>query len=82
MRRFCLVNVAIALLLMSKNTKMQQSTRTCACVIEVLFVEYGLYMFCVACMTCAHGVAVKVAIALLLIVESKTMQESIRLSGC
>ena len=36
-------------------------------------------MFCVACMICAHGVAVKFALALLLIVKGKNMQESIRL---
>ena len=38
-------------------------------------------MFCVACMICAHGVAVTFAIALLLLVKSKNMQESIRLFG-
>ena len=36
-------------------------------------------MFCVACMIFAHGVDVQIAIALLLILKSKNMQESIRL---
>ena len=36
-------------------------------------------MCCVACMIFAHGVAVKCAIALLLMFKSNNMQESIRL---
>ena len=38
-------------------------------------------MCCVACMICAHGVAVTFAIALLLMVKNKNMQESIMLFG-
>ena len=49
----------------ARNKKIQIIVRTC--VFErVLFVfEYGLYMFCVACMIFANGVARPFAIALL-----------------
>ena len=47
-------------------------------VTRFVFFDYGLYMFCVACMILAYVCAVNVAIALLLISRSKNMQESIR----
>ena len=66
MRRFCLSFFAIAHLLMSKSKKMPESIRMCVSFIEVRFVEYVLYLFCLACMIFAHGAAVQFAIALLL----------------
>ena len=68
----------LALLLMSKSKKMQESIRSCVFYGGVIS-EHGLYMCCVACVISAHGVAVTFAIALLLIFKSKNMQESIRL---
>ena len=44
----------------------------------VCFVDYGLYMLCVACMVFAYVFAVTNAIALLVISRSNKRQESIR----
>ena len=49
------------------------------CFNEVRFFEYGLYMFCVACMRFAHGFAVQFAIALLLMSRNKKLQEKVRM---
>ena len=53
------VKFAIALLLISTSKNMQENIMACVCVIEVRCFEYGMYMFCVACMMFAVDFAVK-----------------------
>ena len=61
---------------------MQESIRTCLLLNEASCFKCGLYMFCVACMKCAHDSAIKCAMALLFISTRKKMQESIRTCVC
>ena len=66
------VQIAIALLLLSRSKKMQESIRTCVFergVICRIWIVYGLYMFCGACMILAVVLGVNFAIALLLILR-------------
>ena len=74
------LQIAIALLLVSRSKKMQESIRTCVFergVIFQIWIVYGLYMCCVTCVILAYVFGVNCAIALLLISRSKKMQESI-----
>ena len=79
------VQIAIALLLISRSKKMQEIIRTCVFqggFIIRIWIVYGLYMFCVACMILAYVLGVNCAIALLLNCRSKKTQESIRTCVC
>ena len=52
-----------------------QNTYSDACVVKrVMYFEYGLYLFCVACMIYAFDVAVTFAIATLSMSKKKKMQ--------
>ena len=70
--------IAIALLLIYRSNKMQESIRTCVCKRGVIF-DYGLYMCRVACMIVACVAPVKCAIARLPLFKNKNMQESKRM---
>ena len=72
------VTFAMAVFFMSRNKKCKKRIRTCVFVTRFVFFDYGLYMFCVACMILAYAFAVQIAIALLLISRGKKMQKSKR----
>ena len=47
----------------------------------VFFFEYGLYMFCVACLICADEFGVQFALALLFMSKKAKMQQGIPAFG-